>query len=182
MNLEEAKQHWQISQATESQEWLAENIGNYWSHPDLKKMRRQLLFEGTCWTFFLFLYYTALDGYLRSGFWNAALVIGFILLIAHSYLGYYLGRQQIGAGALVATLTKQISRLRWFSWLSIFLRITTTLVFFGFMSSFKISEDANFQLWFLLTVTVWSIVQFIVLYLIWKRRIDRLQKTLNELS
>ncbi len=180
MNLDEQKEHWQ-NLGTNS-EWGKTNLKRYWSHPNLRALRNQLAFETICWTLFLFLYYTALDGHLRSNGWNIALAFALLALIAHGIAGYRLAGMPIGDAPLRVALERQIATLKRFRWISIFLRTAGLGIFFGFMLSHIPGLWETPRLWLFGTLLIWVLVSVAINYGIWRKHFRKLEETLAELE
>jgi hypothetical protein len=180
MNLDDQKELWQDTDT--SADWTRTNLLSYWSHPNLRSLRRQLVFETICWTLFLCLYYAALDGHLRSNGWNIALIVGLLALIAHGIAGYRLAGMPVGDAPLRYALEGQINTLKRFRWISIFLRSTGLLIFFGFMvSNIPLLGEAS-RLWLVGTILAWTLISVVVNYGIWQRHFHKLEETLAELD
>lgn len=180
MDFDDHKKNWQNAEGELN--WGKTNLRSYWSHPNLRSLRRQLIFETMCWALFLALYYNAFDGHLRSNGWNIALVIGLVALIAHGIAGYKLAGMPVGDAPLRTALTNQLNTLKRFRWISIFLRTTGLVIFFGFMvSNLPFLGEAP-RLWLLGTILIWTIVAVAINYFIWQRHFSKLQQTLDELG
>lgn len=180
MNLDDHKERWQNTEP--GSEWGKANLKVYWSHPELRSLRRQLIFETVCWTIFLFLFYTALDGHLRSNGWNIALVVGLLALIAHGIAGYRLAGMPVGDAPLKITLQQQLQSLKRFRWISIFLRTAGLMIFFGFMLSNVTALWEAPRLWIFGTILIWTLIAVTINYFIWQRHFRKLEATLAELE
>ena len=180
MNFDDQKELWQNVDA--DADWSKANLQSYWSHPNLRALRRQLLFETVCWTLFLFFYYTAFDGHLRSNGWNIALAVGLLALIAHGIAGYRLAGMPVGAAPLRIALEGQIDTFKRFRWVSIFLRTSGLLIFLGFMLSHIPGLWEAPRLWFFGTFFIWILVAAAINYGIWQRHFRKLEDTLAELE
>lgn len=180
MNLDDEKQLWQ--NAGDDGDWRQNNLRRYWSHPNLRSLRRQLIFETICWALFLSFYYGALDGHLRDNGWNIALAVGLVALIIHGVVGYQLAGKPIGDAPLRMALQQQLDELKLFRWLSIFLRTTGLVCFFGFMvSNVPFLKEAP-RLWLAGTIMIWTIVALAVNYFIWRSHFKKMEATLAELE
>lgn len=182
MDFNEQKKQWQTAAPTDAATWSAANLNRNWDHPRLRSLKRQLIFETVCWVIFLALFYNALDGHLRPAGWNLALVIGLVLLIAHAVLGYRLASRPVGAAPLREALNNQLAALRKYSWLSMALRATTLLIFFGFITSNVPGLWETPRLWLVGTILIWTAVAVFVNYRIWRGHFRGLEETLGELA
>ena len=182
MNFDQQKKQWQSDDFVPTSNWEQKNIQRYWSHPNLRALRRQLIFETICWSLFLALYYSAFDGHLRSNGWNLALAAGLLALIGHGLLGYRLAGQPIGDAPLRLALQAQLDRLKSFRWLSIFLRTTGLVLFFGFILANATWLWEAPRLWLGGTLLIWTIASVAINYGLWHRLLGRLRKTLEELD
>ncbi|PPK85646.1 hypothetical protein CLV84_2549 [Neolewinella xylanilytica] len=182
MNLESAKQNWQQIDKDIPPLLPADHLEVRWSHPALRALRRQLLFEGGCWSFFLILFYSGLDGDQRPWGWTAALGLSLVLLILHAIVGYRLAGRPVGAMPLYQAMAEQIRTIRRYSWLSIGLRILTLLILFGFLLSYVPALWNTPRLWAIGTIVVWTAVALFIHYRLWRGRINALQTTLDELK
>lgn len=180
MNLDDQKERWQ--NATTDSDWSQANLKRYWSHPNLRALRRQLLFETICWTLFFFLYYSAFDGHLRSNGWNIALALGLLALIAHGIAGWRLAGMPVGDAPLRDALGRQLTTLKRFRWISIFLRTAGLLIFFGFMLSNVPLLGAAPRLWLIGTLLTWALISVAINYGIWRQHFRKLEETLAELE
>ena len=182
MDFNEQKEQWQAAGATDASSWSATNLNQNWDHPRLRALKRQLVFETTCWLLFLTLFYTGLDGHLRPIGWNIALAIGLVLLIAHGILGYRLAGRAVGAAPLRQALTDQLQALRRYSWLSMTLRTVTLLIFFGFLVSNIPDLLETPRLWLAGTIISWTGIALFINYRIWRKHFRELEATLGELG
>jgi hypothetical protein len=182
MDFNEHKKQFQAAGSTDTSTWSANNLNRNWNHPRLRSLKRQLVFETTCWLLFLALFYTGLDGHLRPVGWNIALAIGLVLLIAHGVLGYRLAGRAIGAAPLRQALTNQLQALRRYSWLSMTLRTVTLLIFFGFLVSNTPGLWEAPRLWLAGTILIWTGVALFINYRIWRKHFRELKATLTELG
>ncbi|WP_116125894.1 hypothetical protein [Lewinella sp. IMCC34183] len=182
MDLDTAKQHWQDTPADPTPQWTRQNLKRSWSHPTLTDLRRQLVLEVCCWTAFLFLFYTGLDGDQRPLFWSFALAGVLILLIAHAALGYQLSARPIGDRPVVVALRDQLVRLTAYSRYSMGLRAASLLVLFGFLMSSVPDLFASVRLWAIGTLIAWTALAIYIQYRIWEHRLGKLRTTLAELT
>lgn len=179
IDLDDHKKNWQ--NADDDPSWERTNLQSYWSHPNLRSLRRQLIFETICWALLLSIYYNAFDGHLRSNGWNIALVIGLVALIAHGIAGIRLASMPVGDAPLRIALENQLNTLKRFRWISIFLRTTGLVIFFGFMvSNVPFLSEAP-KLWLIGTILIWTLLAVAINYFIWQRHFRKLKETLAEL-
>ncbi len=182
MNIDNAKQAWQNTDPALSAEWRKNNLAISWTHPALRSMQRQLLFEGLCWMGFLFLIYTGLDGDQRPLGWTLALIGGLLLLIAHALLGYHLASRPVGDLSVTEGLTRQLASVRKFSWVSMALRTATLLILFGFLTSNIPDLWVAERVWAIASIAVWTGVSLYIQYRLWRSKLRRLSANLSELS
>ena len=182
MNFEQEKLAWKFLESPTEAAWATRNLQSTWSHPTLRALRRQLLFECGCWMLFLALYYTALDGDLRSTGLNAALVAGLLLLIGHGWLGYRLAARPIGAAPLRTALEQQLRKLRTYSLVSMGLRTAILLIVFAFLLDTVPDLWAAPWLWITGTIAIWIIAALYIQHRIWRSRLRNLRRNLDDLT
>ncbi|MGB3800789.1 MAG: hypothetical protein WA952_13320 [Lewinella sp.] len=182
MNLESAKESWQKIDTDAAAQLPSEHLEVRWSHPALRALRRQLVFEGVCWILFLALFYNGLDGDQRPWGWTAALVIGLLLLIVHAVIGYRLASRPVGAAPIREAIGKQVWAIRRYSWLSMALRTLTLLTLFGFLLSNVPDLWDGSRQWAIGTMVIWTGVALYIQHRLWRARIQELQATLDEFS
>lgn len=182
MNLESAKQNWQQMNTDATAQLPPDQVEVRWSHPALLALRRQLVFEGTCWILFLALFYTGLDGDQRPWGWTVALILGLVLLIAHAIAGYRLAGRPVGSAPIRTAIAEQIRLIRAYSWLSMGLRTLTLLLLFGFLLSNVPDLWHTSRRWAIGSIVVWTGVALYIQYRLWRDRIGELQATLDDLT
>lgn len=181
MDIDDIKQHWRQLDLPPADNGQPLHLAVTWTHPALRGLQRQLIFEGFCWIALLVLSYTGLDGDQRPQSWMVALAGGLLLLIGHALLGYRLATRPVGSQSLTAGLEDQIQALRKFSWLSMGLRSATLLLLFGFLTTGITDWSASHRTWAIVMIAVWTALALIVQYRMWQGRLRRLHVALDEL-
>ena len=182
MNLDQAKHHWQKMAAELPTDWPSEHVKLGWHHPALRRMRLQLIWEGSCYVAFAVLFYTGLDGDTRPLGWNVALAAGLLLLIGHAVAGYRLATRPIGDGSVRDSLTEQVRAIRTFGWMSIFLRTLTLLILVGFLTAHLQGKWYAERPWTLAGLVSFTGLTVYAQYRLWRGRLRKLEATLRQLD
>ncbi len=148
------------------------------THPVLKGIKKQLIFESIIWTLLLIVYYDFFDGQQKSILWNALIVISILLLLAHNILGYVLVKNPIFKESIKESLQKYLAKIKTYSVISITSRVFTVAIFLGFLTSnskWGLNKSLLFTGLFLLTITI----QIYFLRKVWNKRINLIENTLR---
>jgi hypothetical protein len=150
------------------------------NHPVLAGIRRQLIFESSVWTIFLFAYYSMFDGDQKPFYANILLVAAVVLLIVHNVTGFLAQQKLIKGLNLKQSLDAYLSSIRGFKVYSIATRVAAIiclLVFFTSVIGFN-----TFKYGMLAGLIILIPLQILVLSQIWNARIDQLKKLMKEFS
>ena len=182
MNLEEAKHQWQAMATELPASFPSEDLKLGWHHPALRRMRLQLVWEGSCYVAFAVLFYTGLDGATRPLGWNLALAAGLLTLIGHAAAGYRLSTRPIRDASIRESLTEQLRAIRTYSWVSICLRTLTLLVLVGFLTSHLNDAWYTERPWVIGGLAGFTALTVFAQYRLWRSRLDELEATLRQLD
>jgi hypothetical protein len=144
-------------------------------HPMLRRMRRQLLFEGVAYLCLLLVYFDFFDGDQKPVYANLLLVAAFVFALINNVAGYSLANLRISGNNVRELLDARISRLKTFAKLSIGSRSllgVCLLVFFG-----SVVEVNETRIWIMAGIILTLMIQLAILWKIWSARIDQLKKT-----
>lgn len=148
-------------------------------HPVLKRIRRQALWEGICFTVFLLAYYDLFDGNAKPLYANLLLVAGVVLVVLHHVWGYLVTKRRIG-GANVSTSLQSFARaVRLLGITSVICRllaVTCILLFFVSVITFTATKY-----WMLAGAVLVALVQLVLLAVMWLNRIKAIQSAVNGL-
>lgn len=150
------------------------------SHPVLKGIKWQMIFETTLFTLLLLVYYSGFDGDQKPFYANFLLVTAVLLVILHNVLGYLSVQNMVTGSDLRESLKNYLARVRRYAIVSVSSRVvamTCLLLFFSSTVSFS-----GIRLLALLGVLLVISVQVYVLARIWKERIRSLNTVLRQLS
>jgi hypothetical protein len=148
------------------------------SHPVLKGIKKQLIFESIIWIVLMIVYYDFFDGEQKSILWNFLLVISILLLLIHNILGYILVKNPIFGESIKESLQKYLIKIKAYSYISIASRVFAVTIFLGFLTSnaewglYKILLSMGL---FLATITS----QIFLLRKVWNKRIHLIKNTLS---
>lgn len=146
------------------------------THPVLKEIRRQLVFEAVAFTVFLAVYYDFFDGDRKPLYANVLLAGALLLAIGHTIFGYLLTRRRMEGHTIRQSLEHRLARLKTYALVSVATRLLAAGCLWGFFAS-VITFDAS-RYWLLALLGLTAVVQVTLLYRIWRQRIRRLQDTL----
>jgi len=108
---------------------------------------------------------------------------GILQKVSRMYIaGYRLAGMPVGDAPLRIALERQITTLKRFRWISIFLRTAGLGIFFGFMMSHIPGLWEAPRLWLFGTALIWAIISIAINYGIWRRHFRKLEETLGELE
>lgn len=148
------------------------------SHPVLKGIKKQLIFESIIWILLMTIYYDFFDGEQKSILWNFLLVISILLLLIHNILGYILVKNPIFGGNIKESLQKYLIKIKTFSYISIASRVFAVTVFLGFLTSnanWEFNKSLQFIGLFLVTIAT----QIYLLRKVWTQRVNLIENTLS---
>lgn len=146
-------------------------------HPVLKHIRRQLIIETFAFTVFLFLYYNLFDGDKKPLYANLFIAGGMLLVIIHNILGYAFTKRSIIGNNMKQSLEHYLTALKKHAIISIMCRalmVGCLLLFFTSVISFN-----AIKYWSLLAIVLMLLVQLMVLWSIWLKRIRKLKGAID---
>lgn len=149
------------------------------NHPVLKGIRRQLIIETAAFAALLVVYYDIFDGDRKPFIANVLLVAGLVLSIVHNLIGYRLTGSRLQGDTLIASVQKQLAKLKRYAVLSVLSRGLAgvcLLLFFSMAITYTTSKY-----WILAGIVLFFAIQLFVLYRLWTRRIGKLQQTAGNL-
>lgn len=182
MDLDKLKENYNdLKPENNKPETSLKNMKKSGKNPVLRGIKRQLIFETIVWAFLLIVFYDFFDGHLKSFFWNIALIVAIVFLLAHNFLGFTIVKTPINSDNLKDSLTKYLTRIRSYSYISIASRIIAVATFMGFLMS-TASWDTN-KIWtsvvaFLLLITI----QIFALNKVWGHRITIIKEQILKLQ
>lgn len=149
-------------------------------HPVLKHIRRQLIIETLAFSVFLFLYYNLFDGDRKPLYANLFIIGGMLLVIIHNVLGYAFTKRSFNGNNIKQSLEHYLVSLKKHALISIMCRALMAgclLLFFTSVISFNASK-----FWALTAIVLMLLVQLMVLWDVWLRRIRKLKAVINNLA
>jgi uncharacterized membrane protein len=149
-------------------------------HPVLKHIRRQLLIETIAFTIFLFLYYNLFDGDRKPLYANLLIVAGMLLVITHNIIGYVFTKRSIKGNNIKQSLEHHLVSLKKHAVLSIMCRALMAGCLLLFFTS-VITFNGN-KYWALAAITLIFVVQLILLWGIWRRRVIKLKGVIDSMA
>ncbi|RYE54047.1 MAG: hypothetical protein EOP48_13095 [Sphingobacteriales bacterium] len=150
------------------------------SHPVLKSIRRQLLFELIGWSVFLFICYTGLDADQKPILANIALLLSVAFPMIFNIYGYGLSKNLIAGPDISTSLKNRIDSLKRFAVISVLLRLMLIAgVGYFFTSAIYIDER---KLIILSIAIVLLILPLCFLVRTWIQRIGKLSSMLRSLN
>jgi hypothetical protein len=167
---------WQSSEAPQKPTAAIQSMMHEKTHPVLKRIRRQMIFEAIAFTIFLIVYYDFFDGHRRPVFTNILLVAGLLLVIIHNIIGYVLTKSLPMRNTIKQTLEAHVTKIKNFAFVSVLSRILAAaclLLFFTF---------ATTKYWLLAAIIIILIIQIALLSAIWIKRIKQLNDVLSGLD
>lgn len=144
---------------------------------ELKRSRKQLLFEIIAWCTFLLLYYTAFDGHRKPVIANIVLIAGTSLTIFFHIQGYFLSKRFVYGSTLKESLINYFYKLRLYTLLSIGFRmlfISGILYYFSYNISFDVKKSLS-----ILIIALVFFFQMLFLYRLWIARLRQLKNTVS---
>jgi len=160
---------------TEIQKMLSEN-----RHPVLKNIRKQLTIEIIGWSISLICYYTMFDGDKKPVWINLLLVFSILLPVIHNLMGYRFAKYLVQGSNIQESLKNYLARVKRYAAISIIskqLFLIGLLLFFTYGLSFNTSKAIS-----LVIIGVIFIIQLVLTYRIWAKRLVSLEKSINLLS
>lgn len=149
-------------------------------HPVLKHIRKQLIIEIIAFTVFAFLYYDFFDGNKKPLYANLLIVVGMLLVIVHNILGYVFTKHSFKGNNIKQSLEHHLVSLKKHAIISVMCRALMAGCLMLFFTS-VIGFNAN-KYWALLAIVLMLLVQLVVLWSIWRKRIAKLKGTIDSLS
>jgi hypothetical protein len=143
------------------------------AHPVLKRIRKQLIIETLAFTLLLFVYYDFFDGHRKPLIANVLLVTALLFAIIHNILGYVLTRRPVMGNTIKASLTAHYTTLRKFAVVSVGCRVLLAgclLLFFT-----QVIKFTPEKYWMLATILVVFMVQLVLLWRMWMKRLAQLK-------
>lgn len=179
MTLDDFKWHgMDFSQSQLSKEKLMGMLGVN-KNAELKKIKAQMIIETVAWTGFLAVYYDFFDGHLKPATWNALLVLAVGLVLVHNLLSYRITNNPVNGSNILDSLRNYLVKIKRYAYVSIGARVTALLTVFGFfMSSLEAFEPRHY--WALICLGVLVLVQALVLWKTWSKRIVTIANAYGE--
>jgi hypothetical protein len=170
---------WQQTPAETTNSKTIQSMIQTGNHPVLKRIRRQLIIETAAFAALLVVYYDIFDGDRKPFVANALLVAGLVLSIVHNLIGYRLTGSRLQGGTLIASVQKQLAKMKRYAVFSVLSRGMAAgclLFFFSMAITYTTSKY-----WILAGIILFFAVQLFVLYRVWAGRIGKLQQTVKQL-
>ena len=170
---------WQQMPAETTNSKAIQSMIQVGDHPVLKRIRRQLIIETVAFAALLLVYYDIFDGDRKPFVANVLLVAGLVLSIVHNLIGYRLTGSRLQGGTLIASVQKQLAKMKTYAVFSVLSRGMAggCLLFFFSMA---ITYTTN-KYWILAGIVLLFVIQLFLLYRVWARRIGELQQTVGNL-
>ncbi|QJB35087.1 hypothetical protein HF329_28795 [Chitinophaga oryzae] len=149
-------------------------------HPVMSRIRRQLILEGGCYVLFLLVYYDFFDGHTRPLYLNIILVLSVACMLVQHINGYLLAAGRLKAPDILQSLQLKVRQLQQYAWLSVGSRV---LGWGGILLFF--CSGINWttpKYWLLAGITIAIVIQMVLLWQLWQRRINRINDTLLALK
>ncbi|ULT25214.1 hypothetical protein KUH03_41430 [Sphingobacterium sp. E70] len=159
----------------EIQKMLSEN-----RHPVLKNIRKQLTIEIIGWCIFLTCYYTMFDGDRKPVWINILLVFSILLPIIHNLMGYRFAKYLVQGSNIQESLKNYLAKVKRYAAISIIskqLFLIGLLLFFTYGLSFNTNKSIS-----LVIIGLLFIIQLLLTFRIWAKRLAGLEKSINLLN
>jgi hypothetical protein len=127
MELEDLKSDWKRISTIQKPDVDFKKMLKEGTNPALKRIRKQILIELGGWLAFMMVYYTAFDGDKKPLYANLVLIIATIAPIFSHLYGYKISKYLPNKADLKTTLKALITKMKIYSYLSIFSRIVYML-------------------------------------------------------
>lgn len=180
MDIQQMKALWQHKEPEpESLETLKEMIKEK-SHPQLQKIKRQVLFETMIWIIMLCFYYTALDGDKRLLGVNFVFVLGFVQAIFYNLIIYRATRNLVHGSDLISSLTiftRKLKRYQWVLFASRVVLMIAIIIFFSYGLELNIQRLISMG-----AIILVFALQLVLLYYNWNKRLNRLSTIIRSLN
>lgn len=179
MNEKYLQEAWQAATGKSKNEDVLKSMLLESKHPVLKRIRRQALWEGACFTVFLLAYYDLFDGNTKPLYANLLLVAGVVLIILHHAWGYLLTKRRMGCANVSASLQSFVRAVRLLGITSIVCRLLAVLcilLFFTSVITFTVTKC-----WVLAGAVLVVLVQLVLLAVMWMNRVKAIQSAVNGL-
>lgn len=142
------------------------------SHPLLKKIKIQMLFEMILWLIIILVYHNAFDGAKRPGAINFIFVIGFLQAVAYNFSGYMATRNLIAGPDLRSSLYNYLKKLKRFKWTAVCSRAA---LMFGILLFFSYGlEMQSKRILSIVGIVGLFGMQLLLVSLSWSKRIRKL--------
>lgn len=180
MELDNLKSAWQHAGGHRKNENELNQMTKLVNHPSLKRIKTKLIVETIALTFFLIVYYDWFDGYKKSFFANAVLVIGLSLYIINDIVGYVSIARPVWGSDLKASIRNYVARLKRFAILSLFVSVlySVSLTVY-FTSVINFTKEKRL---ILAGIVVVLLVLFRISFKKWNQRIKALEHQAQEFS
>lgn len=180
MELSELKSTWNTVEtpeisAAEIKDMLSEN-----KHPVLKGIRKQLTIEIIGWSAFLAFYYTMFDGDLKPLWINLLLILCVLLPIIHNLTGYHFSKHLVHGTTIQESLRNYLAKIKRYALISIILRqlyLTGLLLFFTYGLSLNVNKYVSLAI-----ISLVFLIQLLLTYRIWAKRLTTLKNSLDTFS
>ncbi|MDO5978470.1 hypothetical protein [Flavivirga spongiicola] len=151
------------------------------SHPVLKGIKKQLVFEGILWTLILIVFYDFFDGHLKAFYWNVLLVMSILLVLLHNVLGFIIVRAPINDSSIKDSLRKYLNKIKSYSRVSIISRVLAVVIFMGFLTS-NVVWDSR-KIWTsLVFLVIMMVAQVYFLNKVWRQRVKKIENQIDVLE
>ena len=147
------------------------------SHPVLKGIRKQVIFESIAFTIFLFVYYDFFDGDKKPFYANLFLVCALLIIILLNMAGYVFTKWPSKGENIKQSLQHQASKMKIYAISSIAGRVLYMACFLLFFM-----VGAPVKIWFFVGIILIFIAQMVRLSKIWIRRLSELQAAISLFS
>ena len=177
MELDDIKQAWRDVPGKGRDLSQLEGMLRQKSYPVLSASRRQLIVESLGFAVFLFCYYSMFDGMERPLWANGILICSLLLQLFYGYRGYVLQARARSGRNLLTDLLDFGIRLRAYRREMVVARgcfAAGLLLFFCYGL-----DVSGARAWALGLILAGFVVQLLLLYRAWSKRIARLDRTLQ---
>ncbi|AUP79880.1 hypothetical protein [Flavivirga eckloniae] len=151
------------------------------SHPVLKGIKKQLIFESVLWTLILIVFYDFFDGHLRVFYWNVLLILSIVLVLLHNVLGFIVVKTPINDTSIKKSLKKYLSKIKRYSIASIVSRVLAVTIFMGFLTSNVVWNTHKHWVSLVIFITM-IITQVYFLNKVWNKRIKKIENQMEILG
>jgi cation transport ATPase len=144
------------------------------SHPVLKGIRKQVIFESIFFIILLFVYYDFFDGDKKPFYANVFLVFALLVIILLNMIGYVLTKRPSKGDNIKQSLQHQVSKMKVYAISSIAGRV----LYMASLLLFFVVGAPN-KIWFFVGITLIFIEQMIRFSKIWIKRLRELKAAIS---